>query len=167
MSTLAGSGGDRDFVPNSFASQYISIILIIFTCIVWAFFSDSSRFSKLSRHAASPESPVVAAPIEGLPEVPALVSAPLVALPLEDLFDREGKVNVDMIDVIVTLLQNHNVNAELELGGLSEGDFAEARELESAFAKSQLPAGAVKILVKEGQGIKLKLRTFSRPGGAA
>ena len=159
MSALS-AGNDRDFVPNAFASQYISIILIIFTCIVWAFFSDTSRFSKAKAPAAAP----IAAP-----EAPALRTSPLASLSIGEVFDAAGEVNSDVASALVTLLQSHDVNAEIEIGSSGaalDERFAQAHALERFYAASGLPAGAIKVFVREGEGIALQLKRFTRQGGA-
>lgn len=140
------SGCDREVVPNTFASQYISIILIIFTCVVSAFFSGKGPSA----------SPHAEAPSEALKPRHVVIQPEISRISLETLFNGAGtEVNEEAAAPLVMILQNHDLDAEFEIAveeSSHDRAFMMAQTLTGYFRANQIPAGAVKVFVVPGQG---------------
>ncbi len=150
-----GKTGSKEVVPNTFASQYISIILIIFTCIVWAFFSDQGKSASAKKDAVKP--------VEELRLVEVPLSSEISTVSLETLFTVEGDLNTEAAEIYAVFLSNHDINAEFEVlvpVSSFEKSFRMTRTLDAFFQSKSLPAGAVKIFVLPSQdrpGVRVRL----------
>jgi len=161
MRTWVKAGG-KEVVPNTFASQYISIILIIFTCIVWAFFSDQTRFVRPEKQESAPsQKPVQQRKVS--------LSSEISTVSLETLFTSGGVLNAEEAEPFALFLSNHDVNAEFEVMvpvNSAENSFSMGRDLEAFFRSKAIPAGAAKVFILTGQdkaGVRIRLTKGGAP----
>lgn len=142
---------------HAFASQYISIILIIFTCIIWVFFTDSS-FLK----------PALSAQKQAITESQTKISVPTipkdtVQLPREetlsvmefkDLFSESDlTVNENVADAILAVIRSHDVDAVIELKA-PNASFNKVLQMNEGlmkyFAAKEAPLHAIKCFMTPG-----------------
>ena len=173
--SLLSVASKNDPAPNAFASQYISIILIIFTCIIWAYFSKATAFLAQKGPAAvaldvhQKSAPEASRPeqSENLQDKKAETGEPdthtVSSMSLPDLF-RGTSVNDDSYEALNTFLSSHDINAEIEIltPPASEGQaLARSRELSRRIAAGNLPKNAAKVFVRESgeEGVYVKFIT--------
>lgn len=166
-------GSGDDFVPNSFITQYISIILIIITCIIYAFFTRTAALTPAGKGIVAEQK------ASGGPDGPEAPVAPhvqlgreLATLSVSELFLPDSNLTVDNEagEAYVQILSNHDVNADFEIH-LSDGQFDRGfrmtRSLEDYFRERGVPQSAVKVFMlpmMSADAVIVRLRTS--PGGA-
>ena len=148
MSFVSGAA-KNDPAPNAFASQYISIVLIIFTCIIWAYFSKAVGALNKSHtpvlHKAQELVQAQSAPREN-PDIS--------SMDLPDLFQGET-INQDAFDALVIFLSSHDIDATFEIyapKSAEERAFARNRELSERLYESELPKSASRIFIVDSSG---------------